>query len=873
MLDQQSFGDWLKRKRKSLDLTREGLADRVGCSAATIRKLEAEERRPSAQIVERLAEIFDIPHNEHKAFLRFARGDWNSAPSETKEEFPWHNSTKTPRSNLPATTTSLIAREQEITGVHEYLLETDIRLVTLIGPPGIGKTRLSIESARIALPDFPDGIFFVALAPLDDPSLIPSTIVQTLGFVEAKNQPASQQLMDGIGNKQLLLVLDNCEHLIVDVALFASELLSACSRLKILTTSREALRIPGEWLFPVPALGVPFDSSSVDIDTFSEFPALVLFSERARAVRPDFELNAENIKTVASICNQLDGLPLAIELIAARIRILSPEPLLARLNDRFVLSADGMRAVSARQKTLNQAIDWSYDLLSSEEQQLFAFLSVFSGGFTLEAVEAIFSRKLQEKSASDLVLSLLDKSLLQRTFDRKVPNEPRFNMLVTVQQFALGRLRSTGRKAEIRDWHLTYFLDFAEQAEVEIHGPDQVEWMDRLEKEYDNFRAALEWCVSGQKTEIALRLLGALGWAWHVRGHYREIRSWFEQIRSLPGVDTHPALFARLLFHIGRQSWLLGEFNEARSVLNESRKIWQQLGPEGERSLAGALVFLGMTARSSEGDNKTAQSLFEQSLELYRKHGDQRGIAFATFNLGWIADDRDEDMQALSLFEQSLNLYRQVGDLWGMGRASQLLGQFFLKQGNFEKARLYFEQHLMLDESIQFKEGNVIALSNLGHLYRRQGDFDQAEKYYEKSLSMCQEYSLKIDRGYNLYSFGILALHRNNYTRAQQLFTEYFKSSYQFGEKIITSDFLNGAAAIAAGTDNPECAARLHGAAQALLETIDYRIPPFDLAEFDRHIRLAREQLGDTRFEAFAAEGYDMTMEQAIAYALEKSDD
>ena len=280
-----SFGNWLKTRRKARDLTQAELADQVGCSAAAIRKLEAEERRPSAQIVERLAEIFEIPRNEQANFMRFARGEMRSAFVEIKEDLPWQASASPIRSNVPATVTSLIGREQEIADVPNYLSKDEIRLVNLIGPPGTGKTRLSIELAREALTDFPDGVFFVALAPLEHPALIAITIVQTLDYTEEKNQPSRQQLVDGIGEKQMLIVLDNCEHLIQDVAELVSGLLSACSRLKILATSREALRIPGEWLYTVPTLEVFKESAAVDMQTASTLPALTLFAERARAVR------------------------------------------------------------------------------------------------------------------------------------------------------------------------------------------------------------------------------------------------------------------------------------------------------------------------------------------------------------------------------------------------------------------------------------------------------------------------------------------------------------------------------------------------------------------------------------------------------------
>ena len=867
-MEQHSFGDWLRLKRKALDLTREGLADRVGCSAATIRKLETEERRPSAQIVGRLAEIFNIPTNEQVKFLAFARGDLRSIPTEIQEEFPWRASTEPPRSNLPATITSLIGREKEVAAVHEYLLDPNIRLVTLIGPPGIGKTRLSLEAARVSLDDFPDGVFFIPLAPLADPALIASTIVQTLGYVETNNRSVSNQLTDGIADKKTLLVLDNCEHLIEHVAPLASELLTTCSRLKIIATSREGLRILGEWQYSVPALPIPDENLPIGMETVSEFPALTLFVERARAVRSDFSLNSDNIQQVADICTQLDGLPLAIELIAARIRLMSPQSLLARLNDQLTLYADGRRAVPTRQKTLYGAIAWSYDLLPQEEQELFARLSVFSGGFTLAAAESIFSRTTTNKSISDLIASLMDKSLLKRAIEDETRGESRFNMLVTIQQFALDRLRRMEEEGEVRNWHLAYFLGLAEQADKQIHGPNQVEWINRLEHEHDNLRAALEWCMANQETEAGLRLLGALGWSWMVRNRYSEMQGWFDQIRVLPEIIAHPALYARLLNQVGFHRWLSGDYRGARSVLEESRVIWLELGADGERGLAEAFYHLGMVAMYAEGDESTSRSLFEKSLDLYRKYDDAWGLGTNTLRLGMIEMAQNHDVLASSLLEQSLAWFKQSGDLWGIARVSPYLGELCEKQADYEEARLYIDQQLILDERLGFKQGIALALLNMGNLYRVQSDYEQAEDYYEKSLSICHQYGLKT-RGYNLYVLGLLALHRNNYPLAIQFFVSYLNTAQASQEKISVCQFLTGVAAVASGMNQPQRSAKLYGAAQAIFETTDYRIPPFDHAEFERHIQIAREQLGTAKFEAVVADGRAMTMEQAIAYALE----
>lgn len=869
-MDEVSFGDWLKRRRKAAGLTQEQLAQEISCSTSALKKIEAEDRRPSAQIVQRLAEIFNIPSSEQLRFLRFARGDWNAVPVENIEDAPWRTSAKILRSNLPAPTSSLVGREKAMADVRGYLLNKDIRLVTLLGPPGIGKTRLSIELARALLNDFPEGMFFVALAPLEHPSLIASTIVQTLAYTEEKNRSARKQLVDGIGEKQMLIVLDNCEHLIQEVAELVSELLSACSHLKILTTSRESLRISGEWLYSVPTLEVLRESAAIDIETAAKVPALTLFAERARAVRSDFVLDADNIQAVGSICVQLDGLPLAIELIAARIRLMSSQTLLAKLNDQFVLYADGMRALPVRQKSLHNAIHWSYNLLSAEEQGLFVRLSVFSGGFTIEAAESIFARTVSDTPVTDLIASLLDKSLLQRTLNER--GEPRFSMLATIQIFAANHLREKDEDTEVRNWHRAYFLELAEQADKEIHGPAQVEWMNRLELEHDNFRAALDWGVSSHQTRLSLRMLNALSWIWLVRNHFSEAESWFDKISSLSEIRSHPELHARLLNFMGRLRWFQGDLPRAREILKKGQKIWLELGVKGAKGLAECLDFLGLVTRSLEGEGpEIARSLLEESLNLYEIHGDLWGKAFTHFLLGVVALQQNKITKALSELEKSIDLFRQLGDVWGISRVSEHLGECFFELGNYEKARLYFEQHLRLDEELSFKPGIVLALNHLGDLYRYQGVYDQAYRFYERSLWMCREYDVKSDRGYHLYALGMVALHREDYLLAKKLFHDYFISRREFAEKTVAYEFLTGWAAIAATTNEPERAARLIGAAKAISYTIDQRIPPFDQAEFDRHIQIARQQLGEITFQALQAEGQAMAQMQAIDYALELS--
>jgi predicted ATPase/DNA-binding XRE family transcriptional regulator len=862
MEHQHSFGYWLRLRRKALDLSREGLAAKIGYSAATIRKVEAEERRPSAQFVDRLAEVLAIPADERPAFLHFARGEWGSTPPHAGENTPWQ--LETPRTNLPAPVTSLIGREKEIAEVRDHLQNDTIRLLTLIGPPGIGKTRLSLAAARAAAADFPDGIFFVALAPLDDPSLIDAAFAKALGLAESRNRPTGDMLIDSIGQKHLLIVVDNCEHLIDSVAPLIAGFLSACPRMKIMATSRESLRVPGEWLYSVPTLDMPRILDVPDMDRLANYPALTLFAERARAVNAGFMLDGGNVRTVSTICERLDGLPLAIELIAARMRLMTPDELLFRLTDQFVLSADGMRGVPVRQKTLHHAVSWSYDFLPPEEQEMFFQLAVFAGGFTLASAEAVFGEQMKNRTVPDLIMALLDKSLLVREDDSQA--EVRFNMLVTIRQFALDALRRSGRENDTRARHLAHFLDVAEQTALHLRGPAQKQWSERLERELDNFRAALNWCIKEAQTESALRLLDALAWPWSVAGHYSETRRLLDDVQRLPDIDRYPLLLGRLLGHVGRNTWVLEKFQDARSLLKKSRALLGDQGPEGELSLAETLNWYGLLVLYSERDYAKAQSLFEEGLSIGQKYQDEWVIGLTTFSLGIVAIPQEHYEEALRLLEDSMAIFRRTGDLFFIGRVCVYLGFLCLFLEDFEQAHFYTEEHLRIDIEIQYLDGVADGYRDMGELYYRQGKYQQARHYYDRCLRFCREHGLS--KSDAIFRLGLIALRRDEYSLAGQYFTEFHESARFANEARASALLLSGLAAVAAGRRQPERAARLTGAAQAVMESIAMEHAEWDQREYDRHLAIARQQLGDDPFEECQAKGRLMTIEEAIAYAL-----
>jgi predicted ATPase/class 3 adenylate cyclase len=792
---------------------------------------------------------------------------WQVIVPDLQQDFPALQSLNKIPNNLPVQLTSFVGREKEIEQVKHELAEH--RLITLTGIGGTGKTRLSLQVAAEVLDQYPDGVWFVELAPLADPALIPHSILAVLHYGEQAGKTPLQVLEEQLNHKKLLLILDNCEHLIEASAKVAHTLLISAPDVKILASSREALGVHGELAWQVSSLTIPDPKSLPEIEQLTQYESVRLFIERASLVQHHFKVDQNTAPAIAQICFRLDGIPLAIELAAARVKALSVDQIARRLDDCFRLLTGGNRTVLERHQTLRAAIDWSYNLLSTEERRLLYRLSVFMGGWTFEAAEQVCINEGNGIDVLELLSHLIDKSLV--IAEGTTGGSTRYHMLETTRQYAREKLFESEESEILHNQHLSYFLDFAENGDRKITGPNQAEAIDLLDAERDNFRAALEWTISNQYAESAARLLGALGWAWDVRGYYDEAFSWFEKIRNLPGVENHAAAYGRLLYHMGRYAVSFDQRLDARSVLGESQAIWLRLGSQGETGLAYTLCFLGMNAANNQGDFDKAISFYKQSMELAEKCNNQRVIVAGKIFWGDINYERSDIASALYLYEQSLELSRRIHDLFMIGIAAGSLAYLFVDQGNYEKAHPLYEEQLQINEKLQFRLGIGAALFGLGDLYRHQRDYVRADQHLRKSLSISRDLGLQGNTSFTLYLLSMLALHQNDYSAAGWRFREFFDFARVREEKINICRFLTGISAVAGATNRPEHCAKLYGAAQAALQASKFRMDPFDRAEFDRHIQIASEQLGDTRFEAEVAEGHAMTMEHAIQYALELS--
>jgi predicted ATPase/class 3 adenylate cyclase/Tfp pilus assembly protein PilF len=625
-------------------------------------------------------------------------------------EFRPPKSLTTFANNLPRPLTSFIGRRREVAEVKQLLSTT--RLLTLTGVGGCGKTRLAIQVASDVLEEYTDGVWFVELAALSDAAVVPKSMASAVGVAEEPGQPLMPTLLDALREKQLLIVLDNCEHLVAACAQLAEAVLRMCPAVGILATSREPLGIAGETNWRVPSLVLPDPQQHPSVVDLLECEAVRLFVERAAAVRPTFELTAESAPAVIAICQRLDGIPLAIELAAARVRALSIVELTARLDDRFRLLTGGSRTTLPRQQTLQATMDWSYQLLAEHERVMLRRLSVFAGRWTLEAAEAICADPDVSKRLDvlDLLTQLVYKSLVIMDPQEE---EPRYYLLETVRQYGRGRLMKSPEAARVRDRHLAWYLALAERAEPELIGANQTTWLDRLELEHDNLRAALAWAVASGDGGSGLRLASALGRFWYVRCYFTEGRGWFDALLDTR-IEVPVTVRAKALNAAGGLAVFgQGDYPKGRSFFEESLGIWREVGDR--QNIAALLDRLGALF-TIEGDYAAARPLYEESLTIRRELSDRWGIALSSNNLGFALYRQEDHAAAQVLFEESLAIWRELGDTHNIGRALSNIGLVAMAQGDYAAARSFLTESLNVRWKVGDKWGIAHSIEGLAGL-------------------------------------------------------------------------------------------------------------------------------------------------------------
>ena len=686
--------------------------------------------------------------------------------------------------NLPLQLSSFVGREREMAEVKRVLV--DRRLLTLTGPGGCGKTRLALQVANAMVEGFEDGVWLVELASLADPALVPKTVASVLRVPEQPGRPQVETLSDYLKPKKTLLVWDNCEHLVEACAGLAEALLHTCPDLRILATSREALGITGETTWVVPSLSLSDPHDLPHVEELLRYEAVRLFVERAAAVVPGFAPTDRNAASVARVCQRLDGIPLAIELAAARVRVLPVEGISDRLDDSLRLLTGGSRTALPRHQTLRATIDWSHELLSQEEQTLFSRLSVFAGGFGLEAVEEVCAGEgIEKNEVLDLLSHLVDKSLV---VVHKQGYEARYRLLEVIRQYGEEKLRAFGEAGFIRRDHANFFLALAEEVEPRINGPDHRLWLERLEAEHDNFRAALRWAAEARQTETELRLAGGLWWFWLRNGHMSEGRRWLEGVLGRLDPSVRTAARAKALCGAGWLAFSQVDHAAAQPQLEESAEIYREVGDK--RGLAHAVSFLSVLL-AHRGESSSARRYADESVRLFREVEEDRwGLAIALNNRGIVAEAQAEYAQAVPFFEESSEILRRLGDRWALS----------------------------------------LPLRHLGTVALRQGDHIRAEQLYKESLEQCR----------------------------------------QLGEKWLISLCLEELAGVACLQGEYTRAARLWGADETIREAIGATVRALYRADYDHGLAAAREALGDTAFTSAWGEGRKMTLEEAVAYALDE---
>ena len=819
-----AFDSWVRENHPSLhdDLWGQYWLAGVAAGLSYCHKAaQPEEQRLAGLIyaaanLKRYAALFGLPTPTEVAGL-YDEDLLSSAPRRPSISRP---STGMPLHNLPAQPTTFIGREDEIARTREMLLRKDVRMVTLTGPGGTGKTRLSLEVASRLLEHFKHGVFFVPLGDVTDPNQVISRIAQELEVREAGSQPLLENLKDYLRDKNILLILDNFEH-VVSAAPVVADLIASASSLKVLVTSRIRLNLRGENELAIDPLDAPDSAHLSSLERLRDNESVKLFMERARAANPSFILTDENASAIAQICQRLDGLPLAIELAAARVKMLSPQAILARLTDRLKLLTGGARDLPARQQTLRNTLDWSYSLLNAQEKTLYARLAVFVGGFTLEDAEAVCN--LENKlDILEGIASLVNNSLLRQ--EELADGEPRFRMLETIREYALERLSESSEMPELQQRHAHYFVGIIlNQASFGVTSRNATAWLNRIESEHDNIQAALEWSLMTPAGRgLALSVLATLTWFWYRRGFFNEGRIWTERILASSGEEPGPIRAAALQMSARMAMWR-GDLNNAVARAKESLILWQRLEDEQNvpMSLMETAVVLINMGRDSE-----AYTLLKEAEVLFRESGKSYFHAVTLVHLGNVALGLGNPAQARDWLDQAYPLFQEIGEEWGLS----------------------------------------FVLNNLGEVARVRGDYEQARRYYLESEALLRATGDKGDLARLIHTLGYIATHNGDYNQAEAQFRESLAMFRKLGNQRGIAECIAGLASLRARQGKQQIAAQMLGAAEALLGASGAAWWPADRVEVEKTREILESELDEETFTAAWAEGQGMTLEQAVAF-------
>jgi predicted ATPase/transcriptional regulator with XRE-family HTH domain len=855
-----SLGAWLRRRRKTLDITQTELAHRAGCVVGTIRSIEADARRPSRQLAARLADELQLGTDERTAFINAARGllgvDRLPTPGRTDASGGTSAPITAPqdsfnhaRIHLPAQPSPLIGREAELGELGALLASPDCRLVTIVGPGGIGKTRLALAVAERAV-GFDDGAVFVPLAAINSPAFIAPAILAMLGVPLHSQRDPQAQLLDVLRPRALLVVLDNLEHLLVPNAnqegaiTLLAEILAQAPSLTLLATSRERLALPGEWLYDLAGLSYPVGETNDHIESYD---AVRLFVQRAGQVRRQFALAAGEARAVARICRLVEGLPLAIELAAAALRTRSVIAIAEAIESSVMALKSELRGIPERQRSVWATFEHSWRLLSDEERQVFAWLSVFRGGFQEDAAAQV------AQATPQLLAALLDKSLL------RWDGAARYDMHELVRQYASEKLEQTGESDHTRRQHLAYFLRLAEQAEQELLGPRQVVWYKRLSDELDNLRAALAWSL-----EHGIPSGSALAIPFDSPMPIRESITWLSRLLDHPTALASTSARAKALLLLSHLKWWPRA--EARSLAEEALALYRELGDQP--GIASALHGLGRAVL--EDDKEAARRYMLESLALYRTLGDTFQIAHVLGWLGNMVEQHEDYARAHTYLEESLALYRQLGHVGGVRDQLCNLGELELRHGNYAAARTWLTESLELQRSLGLPDEGVVHRI-LGEVALRQGDYQQARAYLEGSVALYRDmHPDMVGPCHPLVSLGYVALRQGDEAHAFARFVEGLECFTKVGSKSGVVWTLEGLASLAVAQGHYERAVHLFTWADSVREAIGDPRPPVEQADVDRDFAVIRSQIDEAIFAAACAAGRAMSLEQAIAEALNR---